>query len=57
MVEKQEPIIYTITHIEIIKGETQVNLNKEPTFECYYHYYIVLSKVQGFQWNQDLFIT
>lgn len=57
MKENEIPIVYSTTHNEIIKDETQVDLCKENTFEYCYHYYIALSRAQGFQWNQDLFAT
>lgn len=57
MMENEISIVYSTTHNEIIKEETQVDLSKEESFEHCYHYYIALSQSQGFQWNQDLFVT
>lgn len=57
MMGNEIPIVYSTTHNEIIKEETQVDLCKEKTFEYCYHYYITLSQSQGFRWNQDLFVT
>lgn len=71
MMENETPIIYSTTHNEIIKDDSTCKFNPRYTIENeeddssnnsssverYYHYYITSSQSQGFQWNQDLFVT
>ncbi|CAL9730910.1 hypothetical protein MOUN0_K06920 [Monosporozyma unispora] len=57
MMSNETPIIYSTTHNEIIKDDSPSLYNYSQNYEYHYHYYITSSHSQGFQWNQDLFVT
>lgn len=64
MISNETPIVYSTTHNEIIKDESMPSsvgsvMEEEEVgnHEYHYHYYIASSQSQGFQWNQDLFVT
>lgn len=67
MLSNETPIVYSTTHNEIIKDESMSSSmgsvmeeereERVANHEYHYHYYIASSQSQGFQWNQDLFVT